>query len=521
MVNKPFSLLVWLGSIVFELAGMGVAAEPANAPDGLSLYTRARVPSAQDNGQFDIVDKTVRRDPKKTAVIVCDMWDRHWCKSANARVAEMAPQMNRFIAEARKRGMLIVHAPSDCMAAYEQHPARKRAQNAPKADLPDCLKQWCQGLDSEKQAAWPIDQADGGCDCAEPCKEKKAWQRQTDLITISDDDAISDSGVEIGNLFAERGIENVMLLGVHANMCVVGRPFGLRNMVQLGKNVLLVRDMTDTMYNPRKSPQVSHVRGTELIIEYIEKYICPTTTSSDLLGGPAFRFQEDKRPHVAMIVSDDHYHADKTLPAFAQMLRERHGCYCTIAHGQGKADIPGLDELQAADVTVLFIRRLALPKEQLDKIRAYVDAGKPLVALRTACHAFSIKKDGPPGTDQWPTFDKEVLGGDYHDHVGNRTEIRAVPGAAGHPILAHIDPPAWTSNSQLYKMSPLDKDATLLLRGAAEGFDEPIAWTRQYKGGRVFFCSLGHWNDFANSQFRTLLVNGIYWAMNKPVPDAL
>ena len=53
------------------------------------------------------------------------------------------------------------------------------------------------------------------------------FNRQIDTITIADEDAISDSGMEVGNLFAQCGIENVILLGVHTNMCVVGRPFGL------------------------------------------------------------------------------------------------------------------------------------------------------------------------------------------------------------------------------------------------------------------------------------------------------
>ena len=34
-------------------------------------------------------------------------------------------------------------------------------------------------------------------------------------------------------------------------MCVLGRPFGLRQMARLGKNTALVRDMTDTSAIPR------------------------------------------------------------------------------------------------------------------------------------------------------------------------------------------------------------------------------------------------------------------------------
>jgi hypothetical protein len=93
----------------------------------------------------------------------------------------------------------------------------------------------------------------------------------------------------------QRGIENVIVMGVHGNMCVLGRPFAIRQMVKQGKNVVLVRDMTDTMYNSRKSPFVSHFAGTDLIVEHIEKYWCPSITSVDFLGGEPFHFQADKR----------------------------------------------------------------------------------------------------------------------------------------------------------------------------------------------------------------------------------
>ncbi len=508
-------------TIALILVGRTAAADPS-AGD-LKLYACNRVETPEGSGQFQCLYKTLHWDPQQTAIIVCDMWDQHWCKGAAARVAEMAPRMNDFISEARRRGVLIVHAPSECMQAYEGQPARQRAQKAADAHLPDFLKQQCAGLDAEKHVKWPIDQSDGGCDCATPCPKGRPWRKQIDAIKISDEDAISDSGVEIGNLFAERGIKNIMLVGVHENMCVIGRSFGLRNMVRLGKNVVLVRDMTDAMYNSRMPPRVSHVRGTELVCEHIEKYVCPTITSSDLLGGPAFRFQEDKRPHVTMIASDDEYASEKTLPAFAQLLRERYGCYCTVSVGQGKLDIPGLDELKTTDALLLFARRRPLPKEQLDKIRAYIEGGKPLVALRTCSHAFVVEagKDAPPGTDQWPEFDHEVLGGNYHSYekTVRKADIRIVPEAAGNPILAGVAPPEWKCTFPLYFVSPLAADAKVLLMGAVDGKTEPVAWTHRYKNSRVFYSSLGCEDDFeAVPQFRTMLVNAIFWAMDRPAP---
>jgi type 1 glutamine amidotransferase/nicotinamidase-related amidase len=505
-------------SVTLALPALSPAAEaPAGA---LTLHVRSRVESPAASGQFAIAYKTLDWAPTKTAVVVCDMWDRHRCAGAAARLAELAPRVNDFIVEARKRGVLIVHAPSGCMEVYAGQPARKRAQDAPDAKAPAFLKQECRGLDVEKQAKWPIDDSDGGCDCTPPCTAPRpASRQQIGAIKIDDRDAISDSGIEIGNLFVSRGIENVMLVGVHENMCVLVRPFGLRNMVRWGKNVLLVRDLTDSLYNPRMRPRVSHVRGTELVLEHIERYVCPSIDSSDLLGGPAFRLKEDKRPHVAFVSAENQYFSERTLPEFGQMLTERCGCYCTMALGD-MTNVAGLDELKTADVAVVYARRLALPKAELDKVRAYLDAGKPLVGLRTCSHAFVPEdpKKMPPGSEQWPEFDHDVLGGHYHGHFKNGgAEFHVVPEAAGHPILAGVKSP-WITVGTLYWVSPIAKEAKVLVTGIAEGQTEPVVWTHAYKNARIVYIELGHQDDFAVPQFRTLLVNSIFWAMNRPAP---
>ena len=127
----------------------------------------------------------------------------------------------------------------------------------------------------------------------------------------------------------------------------------------------------------------------------------------------------------------------------------------------------------------------------------------------------------PEGLETWPTFDHEVLGGNYHGHggIGLRTEIIAADKAAGHPILAGVHVLHWTSPATLYNVSPVASNATVLLLGKLNTGSEPIAWTRTYHGGRVFYTSLGHVDDFQTPQFRRLLVNAIYWAMDKPVPE--
>jgi nicotinamidase-related amidase len=286
--------------VIGLLAPLASTAEP-----NFTLTMRLRV---ENKGTFRAETKTQKWPAEKTAIIVCDMWDAHHCLNAVRREEEMVPRMNEFLIKARIQGALIIHAPSSCMAPYKDHPARKLAQTAPKAkNLPKDIDQWCRQIPSEEKGKYPIDQTDGGEDDDPKEHEewhaklkamgrnpKAPWKSQHAGLTIKDEDAISDSGSEIWNLLEDRGINNVMLVGVHTNMCVLGRPFGLRQMAKNGKNVVLVRDLTDTMYNPKKAPYVSHFEGTRLIVEHIEKYVCPTITSDQLLGGKEFRFKGDK-----------------------------------------------------------------------------------------------------------------------------------------------------------------------------------------------------------------------------------
>jgi nicotinamidase-related amidase len=270
----------------------------ASGPE-LVLHTRARVENPKAGGKWEVVNQSVAWEPGQTALIITDMWDKHWCDSATERVAELAPAINEFASIARSKGILIIHAPSETMKFYQDHPGRKLAENAPRAaNLPENVSVPCRSVDGKLLLQRGVYDLDGGCDkpCGEKsCVQRSVWSREISSIEIKAGDAISDSGEEMWNLFEQRGIKNVMLVGVHANMCIINRSFGLCNWKRQGKNAVLVRDLTDAMYNPQKPPHVDHFTGTERVVEYIEKYLAPTILSTDLTGRPAFRFKEDKR----------------------------------------------------------------------------------------------------------------------------------------------------------------------------------------------------------------------------------
>jgi nicotinamidase-related amidase len=301
--------VIGLAIILQTARGFDVTAVESKQTKSLNLVLRDRIPAPGDNGRFEVRERAEGWDPPKTAIIICDMWDLHHCKRAVERVKEMAPRMNKVIAKAREQGVLIIHAPSSCMEAYEKTPMRHRAKSAPRAkNLPKDIGTWCKSIPAEEKGRYPIDQSDGGED-DEPAEHAKwvaeltslgrdpkaPWKSQIDVLKMEEQDAVSDSGVEIWNLLQERGIDNVILMGVHTNMCVLGRPFGLRQMAKNGKHVVLMRDLTDTMYNPARWPHVSHFRGTDLIVEHIEKFVCPTITSDQILGGKPLRFKDDSR----------------------------------------------------------------------------------------------------------------------------------------------------------------------------------------------------------------------------------
>lgn len=514
-------------------------AVPCVAGD-LEMTLRFQKETSPDSGRYHRLTREETWKPSETAIIVCDVWDLHHCQNAVLRAQEFAPRLERVLATARDQGVTIIHAPSGCMNHYVEHPARKRAQLvAPSPALPDEITKWCYQIPAEEKGVYPLDQTDGGED-DEPeqhakwaaelesrgLNPKAPWSKQTDLLTIdSDKDYISDKGDEIWSILTAKGIDNVILTGVHTNMCVLGRPFGLRQLSKNGKNVVLMRDMTDTMYNPGAWPHVSHFTGTDLIISHIEKFVAPTVTSDQLIGGEPFVFKGDDRPHVVVVMAESEYETNRTLPEYASAYlgKDFRVSYC-FENDTNRDDIPGLDTaLETAEVLVLSVRRRALPVKQMEAVRKYIAAGKPVIGIRTACHAFSIHgKEPPKGTATWEAFDPEVFGGNYHGHYSNKVTslVEATDSAADHPILRGVSRDPYTQHGSLYKTSPVADSATILLFGVIDGeTKEPVAWTfGRSDGGKSFFTSLGHKTDFDQPMFERLLLNSIYWAAGRPIP---
>ena len=257
---------------------------PPDAPGGAPADAHEFVLHARSRKDGAVSEAELRWDARKTAVIVCDMWDDHTCKGAARRVAALVPKFNAFMAAARAKGALVIHAPSDVIAFYKDYPQRRAAVEAVPVVAPmDLIRR---PFDATCEGPFPFDNEKWHCDCQPPCPDVRPypWTREHPGIVIAPEDVISADGREIWNVMEARGITNVLMTGVHTNYCILARSFGIRQMVMLKRPVVLVRDMTDALYNPKDAPFVSHERGTELVIEHIERYWCPSIRSSDVLN---------------------------------------------------------------------------------------------------------------------------------------------------------------------------------------------------------------------------------------------
>lgn len=226
------------------------------------------------------------------------------------------------------------------------------------------------------------------------------------------------------------------------------------------------------------------------------------------LSPSSFSGDKDTPIRVCLVSGSQEYKSDETLPILQEHLEKNHGMEIFRAFRKTDKDLPGLENLENCDVMVLFTRRLTIDGEQLERVKKFALSGKPIVGIRTASHAFQ----------NWLDLDREVFGGNYKGHFGSGplAKVSIVEKNRDHPILKGVKP--FASKGSLYKNKGLASDVTVLLEGTIPGHTEPIAWTREYKGGRIFYTSLGHPADFEEESFMRLLTNAIYWTTKREAP---
>jgi type 1 glutamine amidotransferase len=236
------------------------------------------------------------------------------------------------------------------------------------------------------------------------------------------------------------------------------------------------------------------------------------------------------KKRVVFVCGDHEYSGEETLPLLARELERDYGLSCgvlkSVPDQNGETDIPGLEALRGADLAVFYLRWRRLPREQVEEIGRYVRSGRPVMGYRTSSHAFNYPKG--PEVESWNGWGAETFGtppgwgADGHTHFGHEssTEVRVAAGAEGDPVLAGVAR-EFAVRSWLYRVRPKwpPAEAKVLLVGRAvnpnkAAEENPVAWTwRNGHGGRAFFTTLGHPEDFGVEAVQRLSVNAVHWCL--------
>ena len=257
-----------------------------------------------------------------------------------------------------------------------------------------------------------------------------------------------------------------------------------------------------------------------------------------------------KGQHIVFVSGDEEYRSEEALPALAKILAVHHGFKCTVLFAidpetgiidpVNQTNIPGVHNLETADMMVLFTRFRELPDEQMKYIIDYTNLGKPVMGLRTATHAFNYTRDknGPYAKYDFKSeefdggYGRQVLGETWISHHGHhgKESTRGVINEEmkAHPILKGVED-IW-GPTDVYTVEELTGDAKVLVFGQvlvgmeptdAPNLDKPtmpLAWIKTYTGeqgktSRVFCTTMGASMDLKSEGLRHLLVNACYWCM--------
>jgi len=252
--------------------------------------------------------------------------------------------------------------------------------------------------------------------------------------------------------------------------------------------------------------------------------------------------------HIVFIAGDHEYRSEETLPALARIMARHYGFATSVFFTTdpetgfiepGSSNMAGLEELESADLMVIFLRFQDFPDEEMRHIVEYLDRGGPVVGFRTATHAFQINRQDAAyrefswrGGEPMPGgFGRQILGETWVDHYGRNhtTSSRLVfePPQRTHPILRGVEY-AW-AQSGVYLVDPIE-GSTILARGQVlDGMSPdappapdrelvPVAWVREYQrpngaSGRVFTTTHGASEDLLDDGFRRMVVNALLWSV--------
>ena len=251
---------------------------------------------------------------------------------------------------------------------------------------------------------------------------------------------------------------------------------------------------------------------------------------------------------IVLVSGDEEYRTEESMPMLAKILSQKHGFDCKVLFAwdsagkhidpNNQAGVRGWEHLKSADLMLIGTRFRKPNAEQAKHVTEFLNAGKPIIGIRTSTHAFN--GSGKFGDKiSYGAFGPLVMGEGWVNHHG-RHKVEGARGVveaknAKHPILNGVK--NVFGPSDVYGIRRLTDKDTILLRGAVtatldpksklvEGKNDPmqpLAWLHPYeapngKGGTTFCTTMGASVDLVSEDLRRLLVNAAYHLTGLKVP---
>ena len=272
--------LIMLNSCELRSMGKTMRRLPSYDPKYLGSSEYLTLRYRNNNGQPSFTK--IRKKTNEIAIIVVDMWNKHHCKPSEKRAAQLAHKVNGLLSILRKSGVQVIFSPSDTVSYYANYQQRKKIQKIgpPSKNVQSLQYLALQYLD---EFNFPPLNVSAGCEDPDQDEGGQPWTRQHDALKIEKNDVISDNGDEIINFLAYRKIDTVLFVGVHSNICILERSFGMTELKKWGFQTILIRDLTDSFSRPSNKFPTQEARNNETI-KYIETYVGYTIHSSQIVS---------------------------------------------------------------------------------------------------------------------------------------------------------------------------------------------------------------------------------------------
>lgn len=211
-------------------------------------------------------------DPKRVAVVAVDIWNFHWCKTSTERVSALVPRINKALEQARALGMTVFLCPTDVADNYVGTPMVERVIAVEPVPLPKVNSVQC-----------PPAPDGGGCTCGkERCLGNFGWDGMHPDLIIGPNDLMPNDPGRLYAICKQRGITDLLYVGFHTQVCLLGKSIGLRPMSEAGFRCALARDVTDAHghYIPGGETPDDF---TAKVVAHFEKHLAPTFNFADTL----------------------------------------------------------------------------------------------------------------------------------------------------------------------------------------------------------------------------------------------